>query len=411
MAKVSAKLWTSKKDGSGLSPIYLVISHRGRRATIATGHTLAKSHWNPKTGEVRRSHPDYRTINADLDGRIAEINAIITDMIATGLDPQASEVKRRYEGEAEETLTFLGYFSRVLRDYEVSKAVATGKAYRSQYRKFEEFLGIRKIPNATFEDITTPLLNDFIYWLRTEKGNGDSTVHKTVGTLRTVFKKAQDEDLVSYAHQPFRSIKLKKRIAVREKLTTDEIRKLATVTIQEGTVTECVRDMWMFAFYAGGMRFGDVATLRRRQILFDGQEWRVLYKMGKTEEVHSVLLVDEAVAILRRYDLDKKAAAELLFPILAGYDLSDRKKRHSAIGNRNAYANKVLKKLAKRAGIDKNLTFHLSRHSIAGYLLDRKTDVRAIQKVLGHASVTQTEHYLKGFASSASDDAMRGIKL
>ena len=118
MAKVSAKLWTSKKDGSGLSPIYLVISHRGRRATIATGHTLAKSHWNPKTGEVRRSHPDYRTINADLDGRIAEINAIITDMIATGLDPQASEVRCRYEGvEDEDGAPFLDYFFDTLQGY------------------------------------------------------------------------------------------------------------------------------------------------------------------------------------------------------------------------------------------------------------------------------------------------------
>ena len=106
-----------------------------------------------------------------------------------------------------------------------------------------------------------------------------------------------------------------------------------------------------------------------------------------------------------------------MFSILDGYDLSTAEDRHRAIAARNALANKYLLKVAEHAGLvdvagtPRKVGFLLSRHSIAGYLLEQGTDVHTIQRILGHASVRVTEQYLRGFERSTADDAMRSVRL
>ena len=92
-------------------------------------------------------------------------------------------------------------------------------------------------------------------------------------------------------------------------------------------------------------------------------------------------------------------------------NLSTPLARHSAISTRNALANKYPKKLQKKASIMTNLTFHLSRHSLAGYLLEQGYDVYTIKEVLGHEAVKITEDYLRGFKGSGPDEAMCSIQL
>lgn len=79
--------------------------------------------------------------------------------------------------------------------------------------------------------------------------------------------------------------------------------------------------------------------------------------------------------------------------------------------------NKYLRKLAARVGLvgrdgsPRMVGFHLSRHSVAGYLHESGVDVHTIQRILGHSSVKVTEGYLRGFGGSLADEAMRGIAL
>src|SRR5690606_33688794 len=189
----------------------------------------------------------------------------------------------------------------------------------------------------------------------------------------------------------FKAGKLKKARAQKQKLTLDEVRTLARCTLPPGRVRD-VRDWWLFAFYAGGMRFSDVALLKRKHLRVtktdEGEEVRVFYRMGKTKELHGVLLVPEAVAILDRRGWREKAPDERVFEILDGYDLSTPESRHNAIAARNALANKYLRKIAGHAelkgadGKPRPIGFHLSRHSLAGYLLENGTDVHTIQRIL-----------------------------
>ena len=95
--------------------------------------------------------------------------------------------------------------------------------------------------------------------------------------------------------------------------------------------------------------------------------------------------------------------------MLEGYDLSTPRKLYNAIASQNALVNKNLKKVASRAGISCNLSFHIARHSFADIARQKGWDVYLISKALGHSSIKVTENYLKGFDAEALDAEMDSL--
>jgi site-specific recombinase XerD len=70
-------------------------------------------------------------------------------------------------------------------------------------------------------------------------------------------------------------------------------------------------------------------------------------------------------------------------------------KIHNAISSATSYTNKYLGKLSKMAGLDKRITFHTTRHIWAVRALQKGMRIEYVSKILGHASVKQTEVYAK----------------
>lgn len=414
MAKVSLSLWEDKRSPSHEAPVYVVVRHRGKRATVATGITLLPRDWNEGKQEVRKTQRHAAQLNGRLQQLVAEAQAAIAGTIAAGREPWPAVIKAHLEAYLgrdqvpEAPACFLAYGDALLESYKVRGQISTYKAYQTALKKLRAFWKPSVLP---FEEITPELLRRFQSHLIKRYENRTNTVHKNLTSIRALLRQAQRDGLLSYAHRPFDAIRLTKERTVKEKLTTEEVRRIHALDLEPGSLLCLVRDCWMFAFFAGGMRFADVATLQRRHLLVEGEEVRSLYRMGKTKNVHGVLLVEQAIMILDRYGWREKAADDLVFPLLQGYDLSTPISRRRAIEARNALANKYLKKLQRLAKIETNLTFHLSRHSMAGYLLEQGSDLLTIQKVLGHETAQQTEHYLAGFKGKGPDAVMRSIRL
>jgi site-specific recombinase XerD len=285
------------------------------------------------------------------------------------------------------------------------------QAYQTAVNKLRAWHGAgEEYTPLPFKEVTPAFCRGFQEHLASDLGNSANTQHKNLSTLKGFYKQAMEDDVIAWGRNPFEVLTLRKEAGQKEKLTTDELRDLKAAEL-ETELERDVRRWFFFAFYAGGMRFSDVAELERRHIRQEEGETRVYYRMGKTRDLHGALLVPEAVEILEHYGWRQKGQGERVLPILDGYDTSTPQKRRQSIASRNTLANKYLKKIATRAGIEKSVSFHLSRHSTAGYLLEQGHDVRTIQRVLGHANVRVTEDYLRGFESSGPDDASRSLSL
>ena len=417
MASISLKARPSRRS-DGKQPLYLRLHADGKSRYYSLGIRVAPSRWSEKKKRVKRSHPNAPRLNQIATNALREGEEVLSEMQIEGERVTPEALKKRVaarlapaETEPESEDCFIRYCEELLSTWRGRWAYQTMQAYQTAVNKLRTWHGAgEEYTPLPFEEVTPAFCRGLQEHLASDLGNSPNTQHKNLSTLKGFYKQAMEDDVIAWGRNPFEVLTLRKEAGQKEKLTTDELRDLKAAELATQLERD-VRRWFFFAFYAGGMRFSDVAELERRHIRQEEGETRIYYRMGKTKDLHGALLVPEAVEILEHYDWKRKDQGERVLPILDGYDTSTPQKRRQSIASRNALANKYLKKIAARAGIEKSVSFHLSRHSTAGYLLEQGHDVRTIQRVLGHANVRITEDYLRGFESSGPDDASRSLSL
>jgi integrase len=118
--------------------------------------------------------------------------------------------------------------------------------------------------------------------------------------------------------------------------------------------------------------------------------------MRKTKSVVTVKLPNKALEILLSYKKEDSLPEHFVFPALSNdLDVSNAKLLYIVLIRAISSANKSLKKIAKKAGITKNLSFHTSRHTFATWALRKGIRIEYVSKLLGHANIKETQIYAK----------------
>lgn len=459
MARVAVVARPSQR-ADGHRPIFVRVTRANRKAYLATGVRLHERHWNERAAEVRRSHPDYEHLNRVLARfrRAAEEAALeLTGgssrgpVTAAAIRDRAAErlgLVGTSEEEREERPTDLLAFGReAMRGYEQRGQVASAVRYHAVLAKLASFVrlttGRAELP---FEAVTPTLLRHWADHLAQRPpaghGNAPNTVAKNLRAVRALLYQAIREGHLGQEKNPFFHVKVRERPAHKRRLSTEELARLVALDLSKvacpigqgrvgsprrdaeyrGGLT-LTRDAFLFALYAAGMRFGDVATLAWGQLRTEGGELRVAYTMAKTDGRASVLVVGPAAAVLDRYR-HREGAKRYVFPFLDGKegiadgaaagDPEAAKRLMRAISSRNAQANARLKALARIADVldergEPDLSFHVARHSFADLARRNGWDLYSISKALRHSGLKTTERYLAGFDADALDEKMRGL--
>ena len=416
MAKVSLLPWKGKKSGDGRLPIYLVVRHKGSRATLATDLRLKIKHWNSRAGEVRKSHPHHHDLNEYLSSLRGEAQASIARRMAAGsltAKNVRNDVRAAAEAEPEAGTgpedDFLVFAEEMLDSYRQREQVATWRSYKGVLSKFKKYLAAEHSRRTlAHQDLDVGLLRGFRTWMKAERGNSQNTIHKGLRVLRTFLYQAIREGHFPQEDNPYFHLTLRREKVKRDALSLKDMDKIEELEIPERSVMWDVRNMFVFSFYTGGPRFGDVLRTRWEHVAGG----RLTYEMEKTGEAAGIVLVDGAKEILGRYDYRPRGEEDFVFPLLDGRDISTPRKWNRVKGGRNSLANDFLKTIARRAEIDgdpDSVSFHISRHSVAHLLYRKWGDMRKVQQVLGHASMKQTERYLSGFEDLSLDDDFRDV--
>lgn len=156
----------------------------------------------------------------------------------------------------------------------------------------------------------------------------------------------------------------------REYLTIDELNTLAA--------TPCDRPIMKRASLFSaltGMRHSDIQKLKWKEIIKDGEHYRILFTQQKTKGVQYMPISDQAYQLCgERGEPDRLVFEGLQDP---------------------SWINKPLERWIKAAGITKHITFHCFRHTYATLQLTNGTDIYTVRKMLGHTKVTTTQIYAK----------------
>lgn len=254
----------------------------------------------------------------------------------------------------------------------------TLSSYRRDLQKLLEFLDSR---NINFDSVQVEELREFITTERS-KGLSESTLARMTVAVRSLFRfLAKDQGLLDAAKE-LQPPTIPKRLP--KALTIAEINALLSAPSEEGMG---IRDRALLELlYATGARVSEIVALNLDDIRSSGETITTIRVLGKGKKERIVPMgsfakkaVDQYLTRVRRGLL--KGSEPALF-------LNSRGGR---LTRQSAWA--IVLESARRAGIKRDISPHALRHSFATHLLDGGADIRVVQELLGHASVTTTQIY------------------
>lgn len=167
-------------------------------------------------------------------------------------------------------------------------------------------------------------------------------------------------------------------------LEDSEVQKIMEMPIKFGKKPlQIARDEAILRFlYWTWLRVTELIWLKKTNIKADSKQFYVIWKWSK---MRSVFMTAQAREKLKKYLLSRADDSEFIFISLSRNSFGDSLTRNSV--------EEIVKKYAKLAGINKKITPHTLRHSFATTLIKKWADIRAVQTLLGHSSITTTQIY------------------
>ena len=404
--------------------IYLRVTVNGKRKKIKTNIELSRpSDFNAKCkGEnwVRGSVRDAKKLNAELADILAKAKETYKELDKSG---EVSTVAIAREMNTEAVVPSFMTFARERAQMIYDKGSwRNWRKYCGLINKLDAFRKKRRMADITIEDLTVDLLtkfDNFLHKWENEKEKGKllhpNTIEVQFNIFRTLVNRAIECGIMDASKNPFLVFKYHGVKTEKEKLEPAEMDRIIDLELEEGSLIWHVKNYFLFSYYCAGIRAADLIQLRWRNITESG---RLHYQMGKNHKDRDLILVPQAVEILKHYHHDGVKSDEYIFPLLDNDALyakyvtladKDRMKpelvhelyRH--VSAKNALINKYLKKIADKAEVTTNLTMHMSRHAFAHIAQEAGTESGAIKDILGHSNLATTERYMGSFNTARTD--------
>ena len=372
------KRQAARKDGT--VPVMGRITVDGTQTQFSCKITIDPKVWDTKSGRAIGRSAAAIEANRMLDNMRVSINKHYREIMDRDNYVTAEKVKNAFLGLEHRCRTLLQVFKQHNEDYEKMyeagmKAKATLLKYQCVYRHLEEFIYQRyHVRDIALKELTPAFISDFDIFLRTEKNCCTNTVWLYLCPLRTMVSIAISNEWLS--RDPFRDYEVKKEQTTRYFLTKDEIRLLIDGKLKNAK-QELYRDLFVFCIFTG-LSFSDMRNLSEENIrtYFDEHLW-ISINRQKTGVQSNIRLLDIPKKILEKYrglrEDGKIFSVPHYMTCLYG-----------------------IRAVAKRCGITKHLTWHMSRHTMATEIcLTNGVPIETVSSILGHKNITTTQIYAK----------------
>lgn len=231
------------------------------------------------------------------------------------------------------------------------------------------------------------------------KPNKPNTARRKKGFLRTAFHTAQVEwpkEIIPV--NPFELVRVK-----GEKTRTPTLDKSLIADMEQlqlSGFTELANDMFLFSYFTHGMRFENVATLRKEAVKGE----LIKYRMNKGRDLRDIEVHERLLRIINKY-IDGNTSSPYLFPALKREYTTKRSLRY-ALDSINVMVNTCLKRVSILLGISFMLSFKVARTSFAYMLKKGGVDPHIIKDSLGHELLATTDVYLHGLDDDHLNEAI-----
>lgn len=373
--------------------MFMRITVNGQRAENNIQKSILPNLWNQAKERAIGSGRTAVDLNRFIEEARIKVHQIVTELQQNDEPVNAKVVQQRFYGinpNKKTERTILEVIQSHDDDAEKLIGIDFAKTTVLRYKSMKRYLAEMIKKNYDVDDLplsqfTGEVIRAYEVFLKTEKDMSQNTLIRYMKALKKITNRCIANDWIH--KDPFVGIKFREEPTEPEFLTIEELNRI--YECEPGCKRlEVVRDMFLMSAFTG-LAFTDVSQLTEDHIVTDndGNKW-IRKPRQKTKQMSNIPLLDIPLAIIEKYQGDKKAAKKgVLLPIPC-----------------NQVMNRYLKEIATICKIDKYLTTHVARHTYATVCLSQGVSLKNVSKMLGHASVKMTERYARVLDSSILRD-------
>lgn len=347
--------------------VQIEVLSEGKRKWIGTGVKVYSDQWNDRKKII--NSVEMIQLNQCLDEQLRVIQNWINELISKKEVFDFDKLDRflRYTNKSESFVDFVE--RRIEERGDITESTkASHRTFAASLREFDRII--------YFSDLTKANITLYDDWLHA-KGYSQPTIYNYHKRNKRYIHEAIKFDLLK--NDPYKGERFSRgKHAIRKYLTAEELKKVKDAQIYSETICR-VRDLFIFQAYTG-ISYADLAKFNfKRDVQKRGNKYVILDIRLKTEENYFIVLLSPAMEILKKYDY--------VLPIIS-----------------NQQYNLRLKIVADYAGLDRNLTVHMSRHTFATMCLNNGVKMENVSKMLGHTNVRTTQQYAKVLNAEVEKD-------
>lgn len=391
--RVSFFLKKAKLLKNGEASVAMRITVDGQRVENNIRKSILPNLWDQSKERAKGTSAAAVDLNRFIEDARIRIHQIVTELQQTGAEINPLIVQQRFYGVGQvrkQERTIL----QVIQEHNDEAHKLIGKDFVEitwrRYETMKRYLGelIKQkygVDDLPLSDFTGEVIRAYEVHLKTEKDLCQSTLIRYMKALKKITNRCLANDWIQ--KDPFVGIKFREEPTEPEFLTLEEVDRIYNCNPGSKRL-EVIKDMFLMSAFTG-LAFTDVSQLTEDHIVTDndGNKW-IRKPRQKTKQMSNIPLLDVPLAIIEKYQGDKKAAKKgVLLPIPC-----------------NQVMNRYLKEIAEICKINKHLTMHTARHTYATLCLSQGVSLKNVSKMLGHANVKMTERYARVLDSSILRD-------
>lgn len=354
-----------RKDGTAAVNIQLYLMRK--RVVVYTGVSVCPDDWDYNKLMVKARHTNAESYNLMIEQARSLTNDILIKYHLRKIELTPAVFRSEYKNPT----SYTDFYAWMLSEIKSRRGLIADSTFDMHVSILNSVKKFRK--KLIFSEIDVDFIEKFEKFLKLQEKNSVNTISKKHRTIKSYLKRAQRKNLIS--KNPYNSIKIQKGKGRLIYLTEDELRKMINLYYKPFVLPHLKRTLRYFLFSClTGLAIGDIKRLTFDDIINDTIVIVRKKRISAGGEPVKIPLSKSAKKLIK--DTGKQRVIGIIFDCY-----SDQK------------TNRYIKDVAKYLKIKKDITYHVARHTFASLFLDKTNDLATLQKLLGHASITQTMIY------------------
>ena len=367
-----------KPDGK--VPVMGRITINGEVAQFSCKLNIKPSLWDTNANRAAGKSLEAHKINQKLDNIRTQIGKQYQNICDKDNFVSAEKVKNAYLGFGDEYRSLLSIANELIEQYRsrLGKNCAknTFNKLLLNCKRIEGFLqNSYHISDIPIREVELQFIQDYYNYLLGDRKYAGGTIKTSIDGFKQIMLIAQRKGYVQV--NPFTGFSFRVQMRERGYLSEDELQRFMTVELRYYRQRQ-IRDIFVFQAFTG-LAYADVKklTFDDVQTSFDGELW-LIGKRKKTNTSFYVKLLPVAKQLIEQYRVVSKD--KFVFPVSS--DVS--------------YMNRILRRIAKKCGITKQISSHVGRHTFATTVcLSQGVPIETVSRMLGHTDIRTTQIYAK----------------